>query len=154
MTMALRMAVVVSQFNAAITDGLLAGARGVLHAAGVGSGDVVVLSVPGAFELPVTAMRLAETGGYDAVICLGCLIKGETMHFEYIAEATSRGLMDVSLATGVPVAFGLLTTLTEEQAIERSQPGDLNKGAETARAALEMARLFRSLPTSGADGRA
>lgn len=140
-----RFALVVSRFNEEITEGLLAGAREQLAASGVAEGDVVVVRVPGAFELPVAARRLALTGQYDAVICLGCVIKGETMHFEYISAAASQGIMDVSTSTGVPVAFGLLTALTDEQAEARSGPGPTNKGREAAAAAVEMATLFRRL---------
>jgi len=142
-----RFAVVVSRFNAEVTDGLLAGALSALDAAGVTADARTIVRVPGAFELPVTAQRLAESGRFDAVLCLGCLIKGDTMHFEYLAEAVSQGLSRVALDSGVPVAFGVLTTLTDEQALERARPGDENKGAEVARAAIEMASLFRSLDT-------
>jgi 6,7-dimethyl-8-ribityllumazine synthase len=141
-----RFAVVVSRFNEAITDGLLQGARLAFAAAGVSEERVTVIHVPGAFELPVAARRLAESARFDAVVCLGCLIKGETMHFEYIADAASHGIMDASLATGVPIAFGLLTAVTDAQAEERAEPGPGNKGAEAARAAIEMATLFRRLP--------
>lgn len=115
--------------------------------AGVRDNDVTLVHVPGAFEIPVTALHLAETGRFDAVICLGCLIKGDTMHFEYIAEATSHGIMNVSVTTGVPVAFGVLTALTEAQAAARSEPGEGNKGREAALAAIEMATLFKKLGT-------
>jgi len=138
-----RFAIVVARFNEEITSGLLAGAREALAKASVRDEDVFVVHVPGAFEIPVAAMRLAETGDFDAVICLGCLIKGDTMHFEYIASATSHGIMDVSTTTGVPVAFGVLTTITDEQAEVRSAPGPDNKGREAALAAIEMAVLFR-----------
>jgi 6,7-dimethyl-8-ribityllumazine synthase len=138
-----RFAVAVSRFNPEITDGLLAGARDALTEAEVRPDDVTVVRVPGAFELPIAAQRLAESGRFDAVICLGCLIKGDTMHFEYIAEAASRGIMDVGLSTGVPVSFGVLTTLTDEQAEVRSKPGADNKGREAALAAVEMATLLR-----------
>jgi 6,7-dimethyl-8-ribityllumazine synthase len=140
-----RFAVVVSRFNAEVTEGLLAGALAALDAAGVTAEARTIVRVPGAFELPVTAQRLAESGRFDAVVCLGCLIKGDTMHFEYIAEAVSQGLSRVALDAGVPVAFGVLTTLTDEQALERARPGEGNKGAEVARAAVEMASLFRTL---------
>src|SRR5690348_2936601 len=116
-----RFAVAVSRFNPEITDGLLAGAREALAEAEVRPDDITVVRVPGAFELPITAQRLAESGRFDGVVCLGCLIKGDTMHFEYIAEAASRGIMDVGLSTGVPVSFGVLTTLTDEQAEVRSK---------------------------------
>jgi 6,7-dimethyl-8-ribityllumazine synthase len=140
-----RFAIVVSRFNEEITSGLLSGARSALMEAGVRDDDVTLVHVPGAFEIPVAALHLAETGRFDAVICLGCLIKGETMHFEYIADAASHGLMNVSVTTGVPVAFGVLTTLTEDQAAVRSEPGEGNKGREAALAAIEMATLFKKL---------
>ena len=139
----MRFAIIVARFNEEITSGLLAGARAALADASVRDEDVFVVHVPGAFEIPVAAMRLAETGDFDAVICLGCLIKGDTMHFEYIASATSHGIMEVSTTTGVPVAFGVLTTMTDEQAEIRSAPGPDNKGREAAQAAIEMAVLFR-----------
>lgn len=142
-----RFAIVVSRFNEEITSGLLSGARTALVEAGVRDDDVTLVHVPGTFEIPVTALYLAETGRFDAVICLGCLIKGDTMHFEYIAEAASHGIMHVSVTTGVPVAFGVLTTLTEAQAAARSEPGEGNKGREAARAAIEMATLFKKLGT-------
>lgn len=140
-----RFAVIVSRFNEEITAGLLAGARQVLEQASVSERDITLIHVPGAFELPIAALRAAETGQFDAVICLGCLIKGDTMHFEYIASAASHGLMEAAQATGVPVAFGLLTTLTEEQAATRSGDGPDNKGREAALAAVEMATLFQQL---------
>ena len=140
-----RFAIVVSRFNEEITSGLLAGARAALADAAVADEDVLVVHVPGAFEIPVAALRLAESGRYDAVISLGCLIKGETMHFEYIASAASQGIMHVSTATGVPVAFGVLTAMTDEQAEERSAPGPRNKGREAAAAAIEMATVFRQI---------
>jgi 6,7-dimethyl-8-ribityllumazine synthase len=138
-----RFAIVVSRFNPEITDGLLAGAREALGEAEVRDDDVTLVRVPGAFELPVAAQRLAESGRFDAVICLGCLIKGDTMHFEYIADAATRGISEVGLATGVPIAFGVLTTLTDEQAEMRARPGGDNKGREAAMAAVEMATLLR-----------
>jgi 6,7-dimethyl-8-ribityllumazine synthase len=140
-----RFAIVVSRFNEEVTSGLLSGARAALIEAGVGDDDVTLVHVPGAFEIPVAALRLAESGRFDAVICLGCLIKGDTMHFEYIAEAVSHGIMTVSVTTGVPVAFGVLTTMTDEQALLRSAAGDGNKGRESARAAIAMATLFKRL---------
>jgi 6,7-dimethyl-8-ribityllumazine synthase len=140
-----RFAIVVSRFNEEITDGLLQGARERLAEASVPDDDVTIIRVPGAFEIPIVAQRLGESGEYDAIVCLGCLIKGETMHFEYIAEAASHGIMQAAAATGIPMAFGVLTTLTEEQAVERSRSGPDNKGREAAAAALEMAKLFRKL---------
>lgn len=140
-----RFAIIVSRFNQEITEGLLAGAREALAQAGVRDEDVTLVRVPGAFELPVAARRLADEGEVDAVICLGCLIKGDTMHFEYIASAAAHGIMDASTATGVPVAFGLLTALTDEQAEVRAAAGPDNKGREAATAAIEMATLFRRM---------
>ena len=140
-----RFAVVVSRFNEEITEGLLQGARERLAEASVPDENVTIIRVPGAFEIPIAGQRLGESGEYDAVICLGCVIKGETMHFEYIAEATSHGIMQAAAATGIPMAFGVLTTLTEEQALERSRSGPDNKGREAAGAALDMAKLFRKL---------
>ena len=140
-----RFAIVVSRFNEEITEGLLQGARERLAEASVPDDSVTIIHVPGAFEIPIAAQRLGESGEYDAIVCLGCLIKGDTMHFEYIAEAASHGIMQAASATGVPMAFGVLTTLTEEQAVERSRSGPGNKGREAAAAALEMAALFRKL---------
>ena len=140
-----RFAIVVSRFNPEITEGLLQGARVTLEEAGVRDDDITLVRVPGAFELPIAAQRLAESGRVDAVICLGCLIKGDTMHFEYIADAATRGIAEVGLATGVPVTFGVLTTLTDEQAELRARPGDGNKGREAAAAAIEMATLLRAI---------
>lgn len=140
-----RFAVIVSRFNGEITEGLLRGARQVLEEASVSQDDITLLRVPGAFELPIAALRAAETARFDAVICLGCLIKGDTMHFEYISAAASHGIMDAAQATGVPVTFGLLTALTEAQAAARSGDGPENKGREAALAAVEMATLFRAM---------
>lgn len=138
-------AIVVSRFNQEITTGLLAGARATLAEASVPAEDVTVVHVPGAFEIPQAARRLAESGRFDAIICVGCLIKGDTMHFEYIASAASQAIMDAAVSTGVPITFGVLTTLTEEQAHERAADGPGNKGREAAAAALAMAALFRQL---------
>ena len=138
----MKVAIVVSRFNEQITGGLLAGAREALAEAGVEGDEVAVFEVPGAFEIPLAAKYAAESGQFAAVICLGCLIKGETMHFEYIADAASHGIMRVGLETRIPVAFGVLTTLTEEQAERRAAPGPENKGREAALAALEMATLL------------
>ena len=140
-----RFAIVVSRFNEEITDGLLRGARAALEEASVQAGHVTVVRVPGAFESPLTARTLAETGRFDAVIALGCLIKGDTMHFEYIASAAAHGIADASAATGVPIAFGVLTTLTDEQALERAADGPGNKGREAALAAVEMATLLQRI---------
>lgn len=140
----MRIAIVVSRFNDFVTDRLLAGAQEVLHEAGISDAEVDVLRVPGAFELPIAAQRAAETGRVNAVICLGCLIRGATPHFEYISSACAHGITAAAAATGVPMAFGVLTTNSVEEALERAGPGSDNKGREAARAALEMARLFDS----------
>jgi 6,7-dimethyl-8-ribityllumazine synthase len=144
-----RFAIVVSRFNPEITEGLLQGARRTLAEAGVADDGITLVRVPGAFEIPLAAMRLAETEQFDAVIGIGCLIKGDTMHFEYIAQAASTGIMEASLATGVPIAFGVLTTLTDEQAAARAADNDENKGREAALAAIEMATLLRRLQEKG-----
>jgi 6,7-dimethyl-8-ribityllumazine synthase len=140
-----RFALVVSRFNEEITEGLLKGARQALAEAAVRETDITVMRVPGAFEIPVTALRAAETGHFDAVICIGCVIKGETMHFEYIAGTVCQAIADAASATGVPIALGVLTTLTEAQAVARAADGPENKGREAAFAAVEMATLFRQL---------
>jgi 6,7-dimethyl-8-ribityllumazine synthase len=145
----MRVAIVVSRFNDFVTDRLLDGARAALGDAGVDAGDMEVVHVPGAFEIPMAAQRIAETGKVDAVVCLGCLIRGATPHFEYIASACANGITAAAASTGVPMSFGVLTTNSAEEALERAAPGPSNKGREAADAALEMARLFARLP----DGR-
>ena len=140
-----RFAIVVSRFNSGITESLRAAARAALAEAQVKPDDVEEFSVPGAFELPQAARCAAESGSYDAIICLGCVIRGETAHFEYISAAVAHGLMQASGETGVPMAFGVLTTDTWEQAEARAGDGRDNKGFEAAAAALEMAELFGTL---------
>ena len=140
-----RFAIIVSRFNDAITSRLLAGARAALLEAGAPAEHIVSLLVPGAFELPQAARCAAETGSYDAIVCLGCVIRGETPHFEYISAAVAHGLMHASGETGVPMAFGVLTTDSWEQAEARAGDGRDNKGFEAAAAALEMAELFGTL---------
>jgi 6,7-dimethyl-8-ribityllumazine synthase len=142
----LRFALVTSRFNEEVTTGLLRGARRALASASVRDEDVDVIHVPGAFEIPLAAQRAAQTGRFDAIVCLGCLIKGETMHFEYIAAAASHGIAGAASVTGVPMAFGVLTALTDEQAMARAGDGPSNKGWEAALAAVEMATLFKQLP--------
>lgn len=144
----LRFAVVVSRYNDFVTRPLLAGALAALADAGVSEADVTVAHVPGAFELPVAAQRLAGTGRFSGVICLGCLIRGATPHFEYIAGAVAHALAAASTATGVPVAFGVLTTNTVEEALERAAPGPSNKGREAALAAIETATMLKALEAS------
>jgi len=141
----LRLAIVVSRFNDFVTDRLLAGAKAALLAAGAAADAVDTVSVPGAYEIPQAARTAAATGAYDAVVCLGCLIRGETPHFEYISEAVAHGIMAASADTDVPMSFGVLTTNSAEQALERAAPGSANKGWEAAAAAVEMATLRRAL---------
>jgi 6,7-dimethyl-8-ribityllumazine synthase len=134
-------ALVVSRYHDFVTLRLQAGALAALAAAGARSDDITVLKVPGAFEIPLAARQAAETGRFAAVVCLGCLIRGATPHFEYIASAVSHALTDASGATGVPMTFGILTTNSVEEAIERVGEGPSNKGWEAAAAAVEMAAL-------------
>jgi 6,7-dimethyl-8-ribityllumazine synthase len=138
----LHLALIVSRYNEDVTRRLLRGAMGALEAAGVQEPDVYW--VPGALELPVTALALAEKGQHDAIVALGCVIRGETHHFEIVANQAAAGLMQVQLDTGVPIAFGVLTTDDKDQALARSGPKN-NKGAEAAEAAIEMANLLRSI---------
>lgn len=140
-----RMAIVVSRYNDSITSKLLDGAIETLSAGGVASDDIDVAWVPGAFEIPLVAHRLAETSSYAAVLCLGAVIRGETTHDRHINRAVSLGIMEASLSTGVPVLFGILTCDTLEQAIHRSGGNAGNKGVECAQAALEMASLLQKL---------
>ena len=141
----MRIAIVVSRFNDFVTDRLLTGAQAALSEQGISADDVVVLRVPGAFEIPMAAQRVAETGKVSAVVCLGCLIRGATPHFEYIAGACAHGITGAAAATGVPMAFGVLTTNSVEEALERAAANEANKGREAALAAVEMARLFESI---------
>jgi 6,7-dimethyl-8-ribityllumazine synthase len=143
--MAMRVAIVVARFNDFVTDRLLVGAQAALRDAGVAESDVEVFRVPGAFEVPMAAQRAGETGRFNAVVCLGCLIRGATPHFEYIAAACAHGITAAAASTGVPMSFGVLTTNSAEEALERAAPGPANKGRESAAAALEMARLFAHL---------
>lgn len=141
----LRFAVVVSRFNAFITERLLAGAMDALQRTGADPAAVEVARVPGSFEIPVTAREMASSGRYHGVICLGCIIRGETPHFEYISSEVSRGITAAALATGVPVIFGVLTCDTLEQAIQRAGAKSGNKGFEAGLAAVETANLMKRL---------
>jgi 6,7-dimethyl-8-ribityllumazine synthase len=142
----LRIAVVASRFNEMITKALLDGALSGLRRHGLDQEDVTVAWVPGAFELPLAAKRLAASGEFDAVICVGAVIRGATAHFEHVAAQAAAGAARAALDTGVPVVFGVLTTDTIEQAIERSGTKAGNKGFDAAVAAIEMADLLRQLP--------
>lgn len=141
----LRIAVVVSRFNAFITERLLAGALDAIGRAGADPAEIEVAHVPGSFEIPVTAREMAASGRYHAVVCLGCIIRGETPHFRHISEEVSRGITAASLATGVPVIFGVLTCDNLEQAIHRAGAKSGNKGFEAGLAAVEMANLMKRL---------
>jgi 6,7-dimethyl-8-ribityllumazine synthase len=143
----LRVAIVVSKYHDFVTSRLQAGSLAALDAAGVSRDAVTVVRVPGSFELPSAAQQAAASGRYDAVVCLGCLIKGETPHFEVIASAVAHGLTAAAAATGVPMAFGVLTTNSVEEALARAGEGKDNKGWEAAAAALELATVIAQLRT-------
>ena len=142
----LRFALIVGRFNELISGQLLQGAMDNLMRHDVAETDVDVAWVPGAFEMPLVAERLARSGSYDAVVCLGAVIRGGTPHWEYVAGEAAKGIAKVSLDTGVPVVFGVLTTDTIDQAIERAGTKAGNKGWAAAMSALEMANLLRTLP--------
>ena len=145
----MRIALVVSSYHDFVTSGLERGARSALRAGGVDDEAIVTFAVPGAFELAQAAHRLAVTGAWQGIVCLGCLIRGETPHFDYIARATADGIMRAGQDSGVPVTFGVLTTNTAEEALARSVEGASNKGREAATAALAMATLYAGLDGGG-----
>jgi 6,7-dimethyl-8-ribityllumazine synthase len=140
-----KFAVIISRFNDFITGKLLDGAIDALVRHGSSEENIEVIKVPGAFEIPLAAKRVAEKGKYDAVICLGTVIRGATPHFDYVASEASKGIAQASLDTGVPIAFGVLTTDTIEQAVERAGSKSGNKGWDAALVAIEMAQLFKKL---------
>jgi len=142
----LRIAVLASRFNETITKSLLDGALSALRRHGLDDASITVAWVPGAFELPVAAKRLVDTGEFDAVVCLGAVIRGATTHYDYVCSQAAAGIARVSLDSGIPVIFGVLTTENIEQAIERSGTKAGNKGFDSAVAAIEMADLLRQLP--------
>src|SRR6059036_2718910 len=144
----LRFGIVVSKYNEFVTTRLLAGAVDVLTKAGAGDRAIEVVRVPGAFEIPLVARRLAQSGRFDAVLCLGAVIRGETPHFEYISAEASRGIAQAAWEADLPVVFGVLTTDNVEQALERAGAPERNKGAEAARTAIEMVTLLRALKTT------
>jgi 6,7-dimethyl-8-ribityllumazine synthase len=141
----LRFGIIASRFNEFITSRLLAGALDVLAKAGAPDDAVRLVRVPGAFEIPLVARRLARSRRFDAIICLGAVIRGETPHFEYIAAEASRGIMQAACDFDLPVVFGVLTTDTVEQALQRSGAPEQNRGADAARTAIEMANLMKTL---------
>src|SRR5688500_15870545 len=138
----MQIAVIVSKYHDFVTDRLKTGAIAALASAGVGRDAITVLDVPGAFEIPFAARQAAATRRFQAVVCLGCLIRGATPHFDFIAAAVAHGLTDAAGATGVPMSFGVLTTNSVEEALERAGDGPSNKGWEAAMAAVEMATIF------------
>jgi len=141
----LKFAIIVSRFNEFITQRLLEGAIDALLRHGAVEEDIEIIRVPGSFEIPLTAKRLAQKGSFDSIICLGTIIRGATPHFDYIASETAKGIAMVSLETGIPVAFGVITAETIEQAVERAGTKSGNKGWDAALTAIEMAQLLRKL---------
>jgi 6,7-dimethyl-8-ribityllumazine synthase len=145
-----RFALVVSRFNSFITDRLLAGALDALEAAGADAENILVVHVPGSFEIPLTAKKLAQGGRVDAVIAIGCILRGETAHFDYVASEVARGVQLAQLDTGIPVIFCVLTCDTLEQAIDRAGLKSGNKGYDAGLAAVEMANLSKQLRAADA----
>lgn len=141
----MRFAIVVSQFNKEVTDGLLSGARKYLGQAGIDASSIDVFGAPGAFETPLIAKKLARTRRYAGVICLGCVIKGDTAHFEFISLGSTVGIMQAMLDTDTPISFGIITTYNDEQAEARSRDDAHNKGREAAAACFETARTLESI---------
>ena len=137
----LRIGIVAARFSADVTDGLISGCTAELARLGVGAGDILIATVPGALELPLALQAMAESGRYDALIALGAVIRGETYHFEIVSNESARGIMNVQLETGVPIANGVLTTEDDDQAEVRM----MQKGADCAAAAVEMAHLLKTL---------
>ena len=146
----LKFGIVVSQFNSFITDRLLDGALAALQRSGAGEGQIEIIRVPGSFEIPLAAKKLAATGRVDSIICIGCILRGETSHYDYVASETSRGIQLAQMDTGVPMAFCVLTCDTLEQAIDRAGLKGGNKGHEAALGAITMARLSRKLSKASA----
>lgn len=141
----LKIGIIASRFNEFITSKLVSGAEDCLKRHGVADDDMSVAWVPGAFEIPVIAKRMAASGKYDAVICVGAVIRGATSHYDYVCNEVSKGIAAVSLDTGIPVLFGILTTDTIEQAIERAGTKAGNKGTDCAMSALEMVNLIKNI---------
>jgi len=141
----LKVGLAVSRFNSFIAERLLEGAIDALRRNGANEADLTIVRVPGAFELPLAAKKMADAGKFDAIICLGAVIRGATPHFDYVSAEVSKGIASVSLDSGVPVAFGVLTTDNIEQAVERAGTKAGNKGFEAAMTAIEMVNLLRSM---------
>ena len=141
----LKFGIVVGRFNSFIGERLLEGALDTLVRHGADDAQITVVRVPGAFEIPIVTQKMAKSGSYDALICLGAVIRGSTPHFDFVASEVAKGIAHVSLDTGVPIAFGVLTTDTIEQAIERAGTKAGNKGADAAMVAIETANVFREM---------
>lgn len=141
-----RFAIIAARFNAVIVDDLLAGALDAFQRHGVLPGNIDVVRVPGSFEIPLIAQHLGQSGKYAALVCLGAIVKGETGHYDHVASATTSGIAQAGLASGIPVIFGVLTCDTIEQAINRAGGKSGNKGFEAAVTAIEMANLLKQLP--------
>lgn len=144
-----RFGIIVSKYNEFVTSRLLAGAMDVLVEAGADKDSIDVAHVPGAYEIPLVAREFGKSGRYDAVICLGAIIRGETPHFEFISSETSHGIQQAAMESSVPVIFGVLTTDTGKQALERSGEPERNRGSEAARTAVQMADLMRQIRGTG-----
>lgn len=144
----MRFGLVVSRYNEEITAKLRAAAIDTLRSCGAADADIVAVEVPGAFEIPFAAKGLAGSGRFDAILCLGCVIRGETSHFDYICQWAAQGVGRVGLDCGLPVIFGVITANTLEQAVARSSDNSSNKGAEAAHTAIEMAQIVRGLRSS------
>jgi len=141
----IRFAIVISRFNSFVSNRLLAGAMDGLERSGAQQDDITVVWVPGSFEIPLTAKKLADSQNYDAIICLGVLLRGETPHFDHISSVITKGIGTVSLDSGIPVVYGVLTCNTMEQAVERAGLKSGNKGFDAAMSAIEMARVLGQL---------
>jgi 6,7-dimethyl-8-ribityllumazine synthase len=142
----MKLGIIVSRFNQFITEKLLTGALDAIKSNGASEDDVTVVRVPGAFEIPLMAEKLAGSGRFDGLICLGAVIRGDTPHFEYVSDAVTRGLGEAISRYGIPIGFGVLTTNNVEQAMERSGAKDANKGYEAALTTIEMISLTRQIP--------
>ncbi len=147
----LTVGIVASKFNKFVTSRLLTECVKALTKAGASDEAIEVVRVPGAFEIPLVARQLARSGRFDAVICLGAVIRGDTPHFEYISTEVSRGILQASMESNLPVIFGVLTTDTVAQAIERADPAKLNRGTDAAKTAIEMVNLMRQLKKEGSE---
>ena len=148
-----RFAIVVSRWNDFLTSKLLEGALDALESTGADEGSVEVFKVPGSFELPLTALKAAQSGNFDAVIAIGVVIRGETPHFDYVAGQAASGIAQAGMQTGIPVVFGVITADTVEQAMNRSGVKSGNKGYEAAMAAVEVANLYRAMADSGSENK-